>query len=81
MNISPHRALRVCLLTGALALAVALWAAETSSAKSPKPIDFDPEKLVGFCDFPVLLEVSGKNKAISCPTVTCSSRTPAFASP
>ena len=66
MNISSHRALMVCLLAGALALVVALGrpGRPRRPSRTHRP---PPEELVGFCDFPVLFEVSGKNKAIELP--------------
>ena len=70
MNITLHRALMVCVLAGALALIVALLVLvpKAASAEPPEPIDFPPEELVGYCDFPVLYEVSGKTKVIELPS-------------
>ena len=69
MNITAQRTPMVCVLVGALALIVALLVLvpKAASAEPPEPIDFPPEELVGYCDFPVLYEVSGKTKAIELP--------------
>jgi hypothetical protein len=69
MNITAQRTPMVCVLAGALALIVALLVLvpKAASAEPPEPIDFPPEELVGFCDFPVLFEVSGKTKVIELP--------------
>ena len=69
MNITSQRTPMVCVLAGALALIVALFVLvpKAASAEPPEPIDFPPEELVGYCDFPVLYEVSGKTKAIELP--------------
>jgi hypothetical protein len=69
MNITSQRTPMVCVLAGALALIVALLVLvpKAASAEPPEPIDFPPEELVGYCDFPVLYEVSGKTKAIELP--------------
>jgi len=56
----------VCLLAGALALAVALAATNDVSAAPPEPVD-DTFTEGGLCDFPVLFEISGKNKVIDLP--------------
>ncbi|CAA9525496.1 MAG: hypothetical protein AVDCRST_MAG05-3929 [uncultured Rubrobacteraceae bacterium] len=69
MNITLHRALVVCVLAGALALAVALLVLpKAASAAPPEPVDFPPETLgPEYCGFPVLYEVSGKTKVIDLP--------------
>src|SRR4028118_632433 len=69
MNITAQRTPMVCVLAGALALIVALLVLvpKAASAEPPEPIDFEPDTLRGYCDFPVLFEVSGKNKAIELP--------------
>ncbi len=68
MNITSHRTLMVCVLAGALALAVALVATEGASAEPPQPVTFPPLELgKEYCGFPVLYEVSGKTKVIDLP--------------
>ncbi len=67
MNITLHRTtLMVCVLAGALALAVALVAAKDVSAAPPEPVD-DTFTVEEVCAFPVTLEVSGKGKVIELP--------------
>ncbi len=68
MNITLHRTpLMVCVLAGALALAIALVAAKDVSAAPPEPVDDTPFTVEGVCAFPVTLEVSGKGKVIELP--------------
>lgn len=68
MNITLHRTLMVCVLAGALALAVALVALpKAASAAPPEPVNFTETLGPEYCGFEVLYEVSGKNKAIELP--------------
>jgi hypothetical protein len=66
MNITLRRTLMVCVLAGVLALALTL-AIRDASAAPPEPVTFPPDTLTGYCDFPVLYEVSGKTKVIDLP--------------
>jgi len=67
MNVTLQRTtLLVCVLAGALALAVALVAARGAAAAPPEPVD-DSFTVEGVCDFPVLLEATGKTKFIELP--------------
>jgi hypothetical protein len=69
MNVTLPRTLMVCVLAGALALAVALLVLpKAASAAPPEPVNFEPRTLgPEYCGFPVLYEVSGKTKAIELP--------------
>ncbi len=69
MSTILHRTtLLVCVLAGALALAVALVAAaRDASAAPPEPIPFPHFTVRGACDFPVLVESSGRIKYIDLP--------------
>src|SRR5215203_4305963 len=68
MNSTLQRTtLLVCVLTGVLALALALVASRDASAAPPEPVNFPPDTLTGYCEFPVLYEVSGKTKVIDLP--------------
>jgi hypothetical protein len=68
MNITLHRTLMVCVLAGALALTVALLVLpKAASAAPPEPVNFTETLGPEYCGFPVLYEVSGKNKAIELP--------------
>ena|SRR5215207_4677213 len=67
MNITLQRTtLMVCVLAGALALAVALVTARAASAAPPEPIN-DSFTVEEVCDFPVLNEATGKGKLIELP--------------
>jgi hypothetical protein len=66
MNITSQRTLVVCVLAGALALALVLVASRDASAAPPEPIN-DAFTVRGVCDFPVRLQVSGKAKVIELP--------------
>jgi len=67
MNVALRRAtLMVCVLAGALALAVALVVARDASAAPPEPFT-DSFTVDDVCDFPVLLEATGKTKGIELP--------------
>jgi hypothetical protein len=58
----------VCVLAGALALTVALLVLpKAASAAPPEPVNFTETLGPEYCGFPVLYEVSGKNKAIELP--------------
>jgi hypothetical protein len=63
MDASLHHRLIVCVLAVALALAMAVMLPRATSAAPPEPVD-STEVVEGECDFPVLLEVSGKEKVI-----------------
>jgi hypothetical protein len=63
MDASLHHRLIVCVLAVALALTMAVMLPRATSAAPPEPFDFT-EVVEGECDFPVLLEVSGKEKVI-----------------
>jgi hypothetical protein len=68
MNVTLHRTLMVCVLAGALALTVALLVLpKAASAAPPEPVNFTETLGPEYCGFPVLYEVSGKNKAIELP--------------
>jgi hypothetical protein len=66
MDASLHRRLVVCVLAVALALAMAVMLPRVTSAAAPEPVDdtFVEEEE---CDFPVLVEVSGKEKVVELP--------------
>jgi hypothetical protein len=63
MDASLHNRLIVCVLAVALALAMAVMLPRATSAAPPEPID-NREVIEGECDFPVLIEESGKEKVI-----------------
>ena len=66
-NAILHRSRLVVLaLAVALALAAVVVLPKASSAAPPEPVDFSFEA-PGFCDFPVLVEVTGKTKTIALP--------------
>jgi hypothetical protein len=68
MNITLHRtSLMVCVLAGALALAIVLVAARDVSAAPPEPVNDTFTVEEGVCDFAVDAEVSGKTKFIELP--------------
>ena len=58
--------LMVCVLAGALTLALALVAASSASAAPPEPVHFAFTDRTG-CDFPVRVRVSGKTKLMELP--------------
>jgi hypothetical protein len=62
--IMHRRRLVVFALAVALALAVVVMLPRATSAAPPEPVVDSPEVIEGECDFPVLLEVSGKEKVI-----------------
>jgi hypothetical protein len=64
MDASLHNRLIVCVLAVALALAMAVMLPRATSAAPPVPVDRPGEVIEGECDFPVLLELSGKEKVI-----------------
>ena len=64
MDASLHNRLIVCVLAVALALAMAVMLPRATSAAPPVPVDRPGEVIDDECDFPVLLEVSGKEKVI-----------------
>jgi hypothetical protein len=65
-TILQHRRLVVFALAVALALAVVVVLPKASSAAPPEPYDVTFEA-TGFCDFPVLVETTGKSKTIALP--------------
>ena len=68
MNITLHRTLMVCVLAGALALAVALLVLpKAASAAPPEPVNLTETLGPEYCGFPVLSEVSGKMNVIDLP--------------
>ncbi len=76
MDTTLHRRLVLCVLAVALAaLAVVLVLPKDASAARPQPVDAT-ETLRGFCDFPVLLETSGKAKFIDLPGARSISTSP-----
>jgi hypothetical protein len=66
MDMLLHRRMLVLVVGAALALAVALAATRDASAAPPETFE-DAFPVEGVCDFPVLLEVSGKSKFIELP--------------
>jgi hypothetical protein len=59
MNVTVRRTLMVCVLAGALALALALLALPKPASAAP-PIPPGNYIVEGACDFPVLIEATGK---------------------
>ena len=66
MGMLLHRRMLVLVVGTALALAVAFVLPRSSSAAPPEPVDVTFEA-TDVCDFPVLVEVTGKTKTIVLP--------------
>jgi hypothetical protein len=75
-NILYRRRLVVMALAVALALAVVVVLPKATLAAPPEQIDETPVTLEGMCDFPVLLEASGKAKFIDLPGARSISTSP-----
>ena len=59
MNVTLRRTMMVCVLAGASALAMALLALPQAASAAP-PIPPGTYTVEGACDFPVLIEATGK---------------------